>query len=113
MTLHPSAPSTQPGETRHRRTLLALGVAGLATVLAGIPGASGKKNAAKRARKKAKRKARKQCEREITTCTDQVSAFCNGVSEPDVCRTTLLPCCATCDVAVGMTCVITRLVPAA
>ena len=43
---------TRSAETSQRRTLLALGGAGLAATLAGALGASAKNNAGKKARKK-------------------------------------------------------------
>lgn len=99
---------TRSAETSQRRTLLALGGAGLAATLAGALGASAKNNAGKKARKKAKKK----CKQQTASCTDQVTAFCEQVTEEVAeCKAALLPCCAECDVALGVTCTINALIP--
>lgn len=108
MSTHPCDTFTRSVGTRPRRNVLALGAAGMA----GTRGASGK-NAGKKARKRAKQKARKQCERQTATCTDQVNALCAGVIDPVTCRTALLPCCTTCDVATGVVCTINAFLPVA
>ena len=86
-----------------RRSLLALGTAGLASTLVGAFGASAKKNSGK----KAKKKAKKKCKKQKAACEEQVTAFCsqqNGSSQ--LCLAVLLPCCDECDVSVGVSCVI-------
>jgi hypothetical protein len=87
----------------HRRTMLALGAAGLATALAGTFSASSKKSAAQKARKKCKKKCKKQKE----SCIEQVTAFCNqqnGLGQQ--CLDAFLPCCNDCDVSAGVMCAI-------
>lgn len=94
---------TRSAGTDRRRTMLALGAAGLATSLAGTFGASAKQNAGKRAKKKAKKK----CNQQKEACEDQVTTFCSQLngSSPE-CLAALLPCCNECDVSVGVACTI-------
>lgn len=85
-----------------RRTLMALGAAGLATAVTGAFGASARQSAGK--------KARKKCKQQRASCVDQVTAFCAqfGGGAP-LCQAALLPCCDECDVSVGVICTINAL----
>lgn len=83
-----------------RRSLLALGAAGLTTTLAGTLGASAKQSSGK--------KAKKKCKKQKEACDDQVTNFCAQFEETFLeCQAALLPCCDECDVSVGVSCTIT------
>jgi hypothetical protein len=86
-------------EASRRRTLVALGVAGLTTTLVSTFGTSAGKSAGK--------KARKSCKRQKASCTDQVTAICSQLNEnSSSCLAAFLPCCGTCDVSVGVPCML-------
>ena len=93
---------TRSAGTDRRRTMLALGAAGLATTLAGTFGASAKQNAGK----KAKKKAKKKCNQQKESCEDQVTTFCATTENALGCQAALQPCCDECDVSVGVLCTI-------
>ena len=94
---------TRSAGTDRRRTMLALGAAGLATTLAGTFGASAKQSAGK----KAKKKAKKKCKQQKESCVEQVTTRCAQFGEEaQLCRTVFLPCCEECDVAFGVICTI-------
>ncbi len=96
---------TRSAGTDSRRTVLALGTAGLATTLAGAFGAPAKQSAGK----KAKKKARKKCKQQKDSCGDEVTLFCAQFMTALQCQAALLPCCDTCDVSAGVSCAITSL----
>lgn len=84
-----------------RRSLLALGGAGLLAAFAGLSSAeAGKKG-------KNKNKEKKRCKKEQKQCRSQVEDFCAQFDEqaPD-CEADLLPCCETCKVGDGVICVL-------
>lgn len=84
-----------------RRALLAMGGAGLLAAFAGHSTAEAKKK-----KNKNKNKNKKKCNKEKNQCTSQVETFCvQFEEETPECEAALLPCCATCNVAVGVICV--------
>ena len=89
---------TRSAGTDRRRTMLALGAAGLATTLAGTFGASAKQNAGK--------KAKKKCKQQKASCEEQVTTFCATTENALGCQAALQPCCDECDVSVAVICTI-------
>lgn len=78
-----------------RASLLALGAAGLTAALATPFGAE------------ASKKGKKRCNKQKKQCTSQVQAFCGQFgAEEQECLDQVLPCCATCNLANGVTCVL-------
>lgn len=77
-----------------RASLLALGAAGLAAALANPLGGE------------ASKKGKKKCNKQKKQCRSDVQDFCAGTIIEQECLDALLPCCATCNVANGVTCVL-------
>lgn len=84
-----------------RRSLMALGGAGLLAAVAGhAPAEAGRK------RKKRKDKNKKRCKREKRKCRSHVEDFCAQFDlAGQVCLDGLLPCCDTCKTGKGVICV--------
>jgi hypothetical protein len=85
-----------------RGSLLALGGAGLATLI-GASGSTAKPKPGKRARKKVKDK----CKAQVGQCDLFVGLTCAKNSDPAACKAGLLPCCdflASCNAGRMMEC---------
>lgn len=95
----------ETGALSRRRSLLALGGAGLLAVFAGHSTAD-----AGRKRKKGK----KQCKREQQRCVSKTADFCAAEFEGALrenCERVFLPCCETCKVDKAMLCVAAAISP--
>jgi len=78
-----------------RASLLALGAAGLAAALASPFGVE------------ASKKGKKRCTKQKKQCTSQVKASCGQLGgDEQECLDAVLPCCATCNLANGVICVL-------
>jgi hypothetical protein len=83
----------------HRRTLLTLGVGGLAAALAGTAATSAKLSSGKM--------RKKRCKRQQQSCINQVRTYCAGKGDnAPFCEEDVLPCCETCDVGAGIICIV-------
>ncbi|MFN8662201.1 MAG: DUF892 family protein [Thermomicrobiales bacterium] len=97
VTAHTFDDVTRMSGTDRRRAMLALGAAGLASVVAGSFGASAKQSAGK--------KAKKKCNKQKKACQEDLVIFCaqfgGGAQE---CLAALTPCCASCNLSDAVLC---------
>lgn len=82
------------GALPRRQSLLLLGGTGLAAALAGGPTA------------RADKKAKKTCKKQKKQCRNLIQAFCAGTGEEALCLDALLPCCASCKLKAGVSCLL-------